>query len=159
MFKCSQCKKTKPSTDYGTRKIGSAHGQKGDRLSLCLSCSAINTANNKRKRVNSNPEHPVKRFAAQSATPPIQFVEDLAKLASAPKIDGTWRVSLDEMVLSDKGIANHIASLAWKAVGYRFRYKPTSSAFALRVTAHSDYSTQLPLFKTNCYWAIQTVYI
>ena len=97
------------------------HSQKGDHLSLCLSCSAMNMANYKQKRVNSTSEHPVKRFAAQSATPPIQFVEDLAKLASAPKIDGTWRVSLDEMTLSDKGTADHITSLAWKVLGYRFR--------------------------------------
>jgi len=52
---------------------------------------------------------------------PSQFTEALAKKASSSSIDEFWRVSLDEVTLTDKGIANHIASLAWKATGYRFR--------------------------------------
>jgi hypothetical protein len=51
----------------------------------------------------------------------LKFEEALAKHASASKIDSSWRVSLDEVALTDKGIANHIASLAWKATGYRYR--------------------------------------
>ena len=48
-------------------------------------------------------------------------MEALAEHASASKIDDSWRVSLDEVTLTDKGIVDHLASLAWKAVGYRFR--------------------------------------
>ena len=48
-------------------------------------------------------------------------MEALAKYVSAAEIDGSWRVSVDDMTLPDKDIANHLASLAWKATGYRFR--------------------------------------
>ena len=121
MSKCSQCKKIKPLTEFGTRQIASKHGQKGDRLTLCIACSTTNTAKRKRKRVTSDPDHPAKWFAAQPPASPSQFTEILGKHASASEIDDSWHVSLDGITLKDKGIADHIASLAWKAVGYRFR--------------------------------------
>jgi len=52
---------------------------------------------------------------------PNQFVNTLAKHASAAKIDESWCVSFTEVTLTDKAIANQIASLVWKATGYRFR--------------------------------------
>ena len=117
-FKCSQCKKYKLSDEYGTRQKGGSHGQEVVRLALCLSC---NGANRKRKRNKSGPDHPVKQFTTEPPTSLSQFMEALAKHASASEIDTSWRVSLDEITLTDKGIGDHIASLAWKATGYRFR--------------------------------------
>jgi hypothetical protein len=114
-FRCSQCKKYKLPDEYGTRQSGGSHGQKGSRLSVCLSCGAVNSANRKRRRIESN------RDTTQPLTSPSQFVQALAEHASASKIDSSWHISLDEMTLTDKGIADHIASLAWKAMGYRFR--------------------------------------
>jgi hypothetical protein len=75
----------------------------------------------KRKRDETYLDHPVKRLAAETPASPSQFVEVLGKHASTSNIDDTWRVSLDEATLEDKGITNNIASLAWKATGYRFR--------------------------------------
>ena len=49
------------------------------------------------------------------------FVAALAEHTSAAQIDDYWRVSVDEMTLPDKDVANHLASLAWNATGYRFR--------------------------------------
>jgi hypothetical protein len=48
---------------------------------------------------------------------------------------------------TDKDIADHIASLAWKATGTDSGRR--ISTFALQVAAHSDYFTQLPLFKAT----------
>ncbi len=48
-------------------------------------------------------------------------MEALAKCASAAEINDSWHVSMDGMTPSDKGIADHLASLAWEATGYRFR--------------------------------------
>jgi len=56
-------------------------------------------------------------------------MEALTEWASAPKIEGSLRVSLAGMTISGKDVADHIASLAWKATSYRFRYA-ASSAFA-----------------------------
>ena len=121
MFKCSRCKKYKPSDEYGTRQRGGIHSQKGDRLAVCLTCSAASSAHQKRRRIESDSDRPAKRFAAEPPTLLSQFVQALAKHASTPKINDSWRVSLDEITLADKGIADHIASLVWKATGYRFR--------------------------------------
>jgi len=121
MNKCSRCKKYKLPDEYGTRQRRGIHSQKGDRLSVCLTCSAASSAHQKRKRIESNSEHPAKRFATEPPVLPSQFAEFLAKQASTSIIDNSWRVSLDEITLADKGIADHIASLAWKATGYRFR--------------------------------------
>ena len=66
-------------------------------------------------------DHPVKRFAIQPHASPTQFMEALTKYASTAEIVGSWLVSVNEMALTDKGIANHLASLAWEATGYRFR--------------------------------------
>ena len=117
MHKCSQCKKFKPSDDYGVRERGGMHGRKGTRLAICQSCCAINR---KRRRVASNADRPAKKLATQPPASPGQFVDTLAKHASASEIDDYWRVSLDEITLTDKGCADHIASLAWRATGYRF---------------------------------------
>ena len=119
VFKCSQCKKSKPVYDYGTRQKAGKHGQKGDRLTLCLSCSAANT-NRKRKRIDSIPDPPGKRLAPQ-VLPPHQFVEVLAKQTSAFEIDDSWHVALSDTTITDKASADQIASLVWKATGYRFR--------------------------------------
>ena len=120
MYRCSQCKQFKPSDEYGTRQRGSNHGQKGDRLFCCRSCSASKSAKRKRERVEGNADRPEKRLATEPPISPSQFVEALAKHASASEIDDSWCISLDEITLTDKGIADHIASLAWKATGYRF---------------------------------------
>ena len=48
-------------------------------------------------------------------------MDALAKCASTAEINDSWRVSVDEMTQADKDIAKHLASLAWKATGYRFR--------------------------------------
>jgi hypothetical protein len=120
-FKCSTCRKYKPSDEYGTRQLGGSNGRKGDRLTQCLSCSAANAAYRKRKRDETYIDHPVKRLATEALASPSQFIEALGKSASTANIDGSWRVSLDEVTLTDRDIANHIASLAWKATGYRFR--------------------------------------
>ena len=162
-FRCSQCDKYKLPVEYGTRKKSDMHGSKGDRLSGCLSCSAANSANRKRKRTESTLRHPVKRVTTQHAASSSQLVADVAKHASASEIedsqrrcislddhpakplptqplaspshllealaksapaaeiDNSWLVSVDEMTLPEKDIANHLASLVWKATGYRFR--------------------------------------
>ena len=120
-FKCSQCKKHKPSSEYGTRQRRDQLGQKGDRLSLCLSCSAANSAKRKRKRTENNDGHPAKRLITQHPISPSQFAAALTTYASASEINDSWRISVNEMTLTDKGIANHLASLAWEATGYRFR--------------------------------------
>jgi hypothetical protein len=75
----------------------------------------------KQKHDETYLDHPVKQLATETPASPRQFVEALGKHASTSTIDDTWRVSLDEATLEDKGITNHIASLAWKATGYRFR--------------------------------------
>jgi hypothetical protein len=120
-FKCSQCKKYELSDGFGTRQKESSHGQKGDRLNICPSCTTTNSANRKRKRMESNPDRPVKRFATLPAFTPSQLVDALAEYASASEIDVSLRVSLAGMTLSDKGTADHIASLAWKAIRYKFK--------------------------------------
>lgn len=119
VFKCSQCKKYRPASDYGTRQKGGKHGQKGDRLTLCLSCSTVNT-NRKRKRIDSIPDPPGKRLAPQ-ILPPHQFVEVLAKHDLAFEVNDSWHVALSDSTLTEKASADHIASLVWKATGYRFR--------------------------------------
>ena len=120
-FKCGQCKKLKLRNEYGTRQTGNNHDQEGSRFATCLSCSAANSSNRKRKRANCDPGHPAKRLATETPTSPSEFVDALAKHASASEIDDSWRVSLEEMTLTGKDIADHIASLAHKATGYRFR--------------------------------------
>ena len=154
MFKCNRCEQYKLSGQYGTRSRADTFGQKGDCLSTCLSCNA----KRKRKRTNSNPDNPGECPTAQPCVSPNQFMEDLAKYASATKIADSWHVSVDEMALADKEIANHLASLAWKVTGYRFRYA-ASSTFALRFTAHSNHSIQLPHFIYICSWFIYTVHL
>jgi nitrate/TMAO reductase-like tetraheme cytochrome c subunit len=119
-FKCTQCHKFKLSDEFGTRQIASSHGQKGDRLKTCLSCTTVNSATRKRKRMEDSLNRPSKRCATPPAISPSQFVDALATYATASEIDVSSRVSLDGMTLTDKGIADHIASLAWKATGYRF---------------------------------------
>lgn len=161
-FRCSQCHKYKLPAEYGMRQRSDRHGAKGDRFSICLSCSADNSASRKRKRVENNPGHPAKRVATQhpatssqlaadvaikhvSASEiddssrislddhpekglatqphasPSQLMEALAKYASAAEIDHSWRVSVDEVTKTDKDNADHLASPAWEATGYRFR--------------------------------------
>ena len=131
-FRCPTCEHDKTSNEFGTRQRGGVHGRKGDRLNVCLSCTTIIVANGKRKRLESGPVPPAKRFAVPPAISPRRFVEALAECASAPKIEVSLRVSLDGMTISSKGIADHIASLAWKATGYRFRYA-ASLKFARRL--------------------------
>ena len=99
---------------------GNKHSQKGDCLSICLSCSTANLANRKRKCVESNSDHAVKQLATQPHMSPSQFMDALAKCASTTEIDDSWHIPVDEMTLTDKGIASHLASLAWEATGYRF---------------------------------------
>lgn len=65
--------------------------------------------------------HPVDWFAIQPCTLPTQFMEDLTKYASAAKIVDSWLVSVNKMALTDKEVANQLASLAWKVTGYRFK--------------------------------------
>src|SRR5258708_39409148 len=120
-FKCSQCKKVKLSSEYGTRQRRDQRGEKGDRLSLCLSCNAANSAKRKRKRTESDHGHPAKRLVTQHPVSPSQFVAALATYGSASEINDSWRISVNEMTTTDKDIANHLASLAWEATGYRFR--------------------------------------
>ena len=119
-IKCIQCCAFKLPDEFGMRKRGSNYGQKGDRLNRCVSCTTRNSAQRKRKRMEDNHGRLPKRFATQPAISPSQFVEDLTKCASADQIDVSLRVSLDEITLTDKDIANHLSSLAWKATGYRF---------------------------------------
>jgi len=121
MFKCRQCEASKPLEAFGTRQRASSHGRKGDRHDKCLSCLAVNTAYKKRRREESHDDRPVKRFATQPAVSLVQFEADLAEHAYTSKIDFNSRVSLDAGSLTDKDIANQIASIAWKATGYRFR--------------------------------------
>ncbi len=124
-FKCSQCKNDKLTSEYGMRQQRDKLGQKGDRLSVCLSCSAANLASRKRKRTENDHDHPVKhpvkQLAPQHPVSASQFVAGLAAYASASEIDDSWRVSIHEMTQTDKDIAKHLASLAWEATGYRFR--------------------------------------
>jgi len=49
-------------------------------------------------------------------------MEALAKSGSTAEINDSWHVSVDGMTLPDKGVADHLASLAWEATGYRFRW-------------------------------------
>ena len=120
-FKCSQCKRYKLSSEYGTRQTRNQLGQKGDRLSICLSCSAANSAKRKRNRTENNHGHLAKRLATQYPVSPSQFGAALATYASTSEINDFWHVSVNEMTLTDKDIANHLASLAWEATGYRLR--------------------------------------
>jgi len=131
-FRCSTCKNHKTSNQFGTRQKRGAHGQVGDRLNVCLSCAASTPTNRKRKRLESNPVHPSKRFTVSPAISPTQFVAALAEYAPTPQIKVSLRVSLAGMTISGKDVADHIASLAWKATGYRFRYV-ASSTFACRL--------------------------
>jgi hypothetical protein len=110
------------STEFGTRQKGSVHGEIGDRLKICLSCTALTVASRKRKRVETYPLplSPPKLVAISPAISPSQFVDALAEYASAPKIESALCVSLSGMTISGKDAANHIASLVWKATGYRF---------------------------------------
>jgi hypothetical protein len=131
-FRCSTCKSHKIANEFGTRQRGSVHGQKGARLNVCLACTPSIVANQKRKRVESDSLPPQKRFAIPPAISPSQFVAALAEDASAPKIESTLRVSLAGMTISGRDVADYIASLAWKATGYRFTYA-VSSTFACRL--------------------------
>ena len=63
----------------------------------------------------------MKRVAAPHPMSSSDFVAALTKHTSAAQIDDYWRVSVDETTLPDKDVANHLASLAWNATGYRFR--------------------------------------
>jgi len=126
-FRCSTCRSQKPSNQFGTRQRGGVHGQPGGRLNVCLSCTATNFENRKRKRLESNSAPPAKRFAVPPAISPCQFMETLAEYASYPKIEVSLRVSLAGMTLSGKDVADHIASLAWKATGFRFTYVASST--------------------------------
>jgi hypothetical protein len=119
-FKCERCNKFKLSDEFGTRQRAGSYGQKGDRLKRCLSCTTTDLANRKRKRMEDSIDPPSKRYAPPPAISPKQFVDALGEYATASEIDVSSRVSLTGMTLTDKGIANHIASLAWKATGYRF---------------------------------------
>ena len=119
-FECTKCKNIRLLNEFGTRQKDSNLGQKGDRLKKCLSCITTSSSSRKRKRLEANNDHPSKRFATQPAIEPSQFVEDWGNYASASEIDASSRISLDGMDLSDKAIADHLASLAWKATGYRF---------------------------------------
>jgi hypothetical protein len=131
-FRCGTCKNHKMSNEFGTRQIGGVHGKIGDRLKVCLSCTAVIADCRKRKRVESNPLPPLKLVTMPPAISPSQFVDALAEYASAPKIQGALCVSLAGMTVSGKDAANHIASLVWKATGYRFTYA-VSSTFACRL--------------------------
>jgi hypothetical protein len=119
-FKCNQCNKFKLSDEFGTCQRAGDHGQKGDRLKRCLSCTAVNLANRKRKCMEDSLDHPSKRYIAPPAISASQFENALGEYATASEIDVSSHVSLAEMTLTDRGIADHIASLAWKATGYRF---------------------------------------
>ena len=48
-------------------------------------------------------------------------MEILTNHPSNSEIDDFWRVSLSGFTLPEKDTADHIASLVWKAIGYRFR--------------------------------------
>ena len=130
-FRCSTYKNHKTSNQFGTRQRSGPHCQVG-RLNICLSCTASNVAHQKRKRLESNPIHPSKRFAMPRAISPTQFVAALAEYAPTPQIEVSLRVSLAGMTISGKDVTDHIASPAWKATGYRFRYV-ASSTFACRL--------------------------
>ena len=145
MFKCSQCHTYKSSAAYGMQQRSSKHGPKGSRLLICLSC-ATTLANRKWKHIENNTGHPEKRVATEHPMLPSDFVAALAKHASTTEINDSWCVSVDDTTLTDKEIANNLASLAWKATGYRFRWA-ASSTFILQCTAHPDSFTQLPYFK------------
>ena len=120
-FYCSQCMRYKLSNEYGTRQRTDRYGQKGDRLSLCLACGAKNSANRKRGCIEDSPHHPVKRRTMQHAISSSELANVLAQLAPAAEIDDYWRVSVGGMSLTDREIANNLASTVWKAMGYRFR--------------------------------------
>ena len=126
-FKCSRCGVYRASNQFGTHVKGGIQGQKGDRLKVCLTCRTEATTNKKRKRLESKSYPPMKRIAMPPALSPSQFVAALAECASAPKIESRLRVSLAEMTISGKDAADHIASLAWKATGYRFTYAVPST--------------------------------
>ena len=123
--KCVQCHMFKLPEEFGMHWRRSNHGQKGDRLNRCLSCTTINKSQQKWKCIEDDLGRPPKQFA----TSPSQFVEDLRKYMSADKIDISLCVSLDEMALTDKDITNHLSSLVWKATGYRFMWA-TQHCFA-----------------------------
>ena len=117
-FRCTQCDKYRLPAEYGTHQRGN---RKGDRHSVCLSCNAANAAKRKRRRIEGNAGYPAKRVAAPHPVSSSDFVAALAKLTSAADIDDYWRVSVNETTLTDKEVADHLASLAWKVTGYRFR--------------------------------------
>ncbi len=115
------------------RQSGNSLAKKGDHLSCCLSCSTTSTASRKQRRVESNSNQPAKQLTTQPHVSPSQFMEALAESASTAEINGSWRVSVDGMTLPDKGVADHLASLAWEATGYRFRW----AVQLIRITLHS----------------------
>jgi len=120
-FKCNQCHNHKLSSQYGTCPRDGQCGKKGDCLLSCLSCSAANSARRKWKHTENNHGHPAKQLATQHPILPSQFVAALATYASTSEINDSWHVSVDEMTQTDKDIAKHLASLVWKATGYRSR--------------------------------------
>lgn len=138
-YRCSRCKKTKLANEYGTRKKGGSHGQKGTRLAICMACSTADPASRKRKRVESNPDDPSNWLATDSPISSSQFVETLAKHTSTSEIEDSWHVLLNEITLTDKGIADHVASLVWKATEYRFRYAAFSTIvlWLIQITIYS----------------------
>jgi len=141
-FKCVQCRKFKLSGEFGMQQSSNSLAKKGDCLSCCLSCSTTSTVSRKWRHVESNSDRPAKRLATQPHASPSQFMEALAESASTAKINGSWRVSVDGMTLPDKGVADHLTSLAWEATGYRFRWAVSIcfviySSFGLLYTATS----------------------
>ena len=119
-FKCTKCWKYKTSNEFGTRHRNDQYGQKGQQLSKCFECVAINATSRKRKHAESDPDTPMEQSTMLLALSVSQLVEELARFASDPVIDANLCVSLQGLPTTGKEIANHIASLAWKATEYRF---------------------------------------
>jgi len=63
----------------------------------------------------------VESIGCQINSEPVKKGVFTARMGTTPQIEGSLRVSLAEMTTSGKFVADYIASLAWKATGYRFR--------------------------------------
>ncbi len=115
----SSAPKYKTSNEFGTCHRNDQYGQKGQQLSKCLECVAINATSCKQKCSESDFDTPMESTMPLALSAP-QFVEELAGIASAPDIDANLCVSLQGLPITGKDIANYLASLAWKATEYHF---------------------------------------
>ena len=113
-------KRAESKPDHPVKRVATQHVTSFSRLGADVAKHASASELECSRRISLD-DHLAKRLATQPLASPSQFMEALAKCAPAAEMDDSWLVSVDEMTLPDKDIANHLASLVWKATGYRFR--------------------------------------